>query len=225
VIHAFTRSAKEVSGDFYDFVEIDKDRTLVVIGDASGKGIPACMVMAMTRSFIRANIDRYTGLENMLEELNSNLYRDTATGRFITLGCCLLDRNLQTVEFARAGHTELIIYSSKYKLRKIHPGGTALGLMPKNMAGNYDVFKFTFKPYYSMLLFSDGIIDANNAAGEEFGQERLEKIFYDSCEHKNPPIRSAEGIMSAIENFTAGQQQGDDQTIVVISHKDAFVIK
>ena len=96
-IHAFTRASKEVSGDFYDFVEIDQDRLLVVVGDACGKGIPACMIMAMTRSFVRANINRFTTLKELLIELNKNLYRDTGDGRYITIGACLLNKRESTL--------------------------------------------------------------------------------------------------------------------------------
>ncbi|MCP4177396.1 MAG: SpoIIE family protein phosphatase [bacterium] len=223
VIHAFTRSAKEVSGDFYDFVEIDKDRLLVVLGDASGKGIPACMVMAMTRSFIRANAERFTTLREMLDELNTNLYRDTDEGRFTTLSCCLLDRKEKTVEFARAGHTELLIFSSKQKIRKVRPHGSALGLLPQDIAGSFDSFSFTFKPYYSMILFSDGIVEAINSENKEFGLEKLENIFYESCIRKNTPSKCTEKILRNLDEFSSEQERFDDQTMMIISHEDSFI--
>ena len=223
IINAFTRSAKEVNGDFYDFVEIDNNKLLIVIGDASGKGIPACMVMAMTRSFIRANINRFTTLSDMFNELNFNLYRDTDEGRFTTLACCLLDKEDHTVEFVRAGHTELFIYSHKQKVRKIRPDGTALGLLPNSLSGDYDTFSFVFKPYYSMMLFSDGIVEASNEAGEEFGIEKLKNILYESSKKKNSPTKTTEKIINEINEFSGDSSQTDDQTIIVISHKDAFI--
>jgi phosphoserine phosphatase RsbU/P len=223
VIHAYSKSAKEVSGDFYDFVKVDENRMLVVIGDASGKGIPACMVMAMTRSFIRANVERFTNLEDMLSELNTNLYRDTTAGRFATLSCCLLNKEEETIEFSRAGHTELLCYSSKNSVRKITPHGTALGLLPQEIAGNYDTFSFVFKPYYSIMLFSDGLTEATDASGQEYGVNRLKNIFLESCKSKNAPRKATEMIISSIDQFSESQEQTDDQTLVIISHKKAFI--
>jgi sigma-B regulation protein RsbU (phosphoserine phosphatase) len=222
-IYAFTRSAKEVSGDFYDFVPIDANRLLVVLGDASGKGIPACMMMAMTRSFIRANAARFTTLSDMMLELNSNLYRDTDEGRFTTITCCVLDKKEQTVEFARAGHTELIVFSSRQKTRKLRPHGTALGLLPTDMAGAYDSITFTFKPYYSMLLFSDGIIEAVDPNGEEFGTTKLEELFYESCCRKNSPEKTTDKILRTIDEFSGTREINDDQTIVIIGHESSFI--
>ncbi|MCF7790861.1 MAG: SpoIIE family protein phosphatase [Victivallales bacterium] len=223
VIHAFSRSAKEVSGDFYDFVKVDDNRMLVVIGDASGKGIPACMVMAMARSFIRANVERFTTLEDLLLELNTNLYRDTTAGRFATLSCCLLNRKEETVEYGRAGHTELLCYSRKNKARKIIPHGTALGLLPPEITGNYDTFSFVFKPYYTIMLFTDGITEATDSSGQEYGIDRLHDIFLESCKKKNSPRKATELTMRSVNDFSESQEQADDQTIVTISHIKAFI--
>jgi len=223
VIHAFTRSAKEVGGDFYDFVEIDNDRLLVVIGDASGKGVPACMVMAMARSFLRANIERFTTLSSLMEELNKNLYRDTNEGRFITLSCCLLDKKENTVEFARAGHTELLLYSNKNYLRQFSPHGTALGLLPKEFAGSYDTFAFTFKQDFSIMLFSDGITESMNSLGEEFGIDKLTDIFLESSKRKNTPNKCTNKVFRTVDEFTEGEGQSDDQTLIIISHESLFI--
>ncbi len=223
VIYAFTRSAKEVSGDFYDFVQIDSDRLLVVLGDACGKGIPACMMMAMTRSFIRANAGRFTTLSDMMLELNSNLCRDNSDGRFTTIACCLLDKEEQTMEFARAGHTELIVFSSRQKTRKLKPHGTALGLLPADLAGSYDTIGFTFKAYYSALLFSDGIIEAIDNKGEEFGPGRLSEVFYESCCRKNSPEKTTDKILRTIDEFIGVNEIIDDQTMVIIGHESSFI--
>ncbi len=223
VINAFTRSAKEVNGDFYDFVEIDKNRLLVVIGDASGKGVPACMVMAMTRSFIRANVERFTNLGNLFEELNTNLYRDTNEERFVSLSCCLLDKKEETLEFCRAGHTELLLFSNKNKVRQISPDGAALGLLPSELTDNFDTLSFLFEPNFSIMLYSDGITEATNAAGKEFGLERLNKIFLESCKRKNTPRKCTDKILRAVDKFSPEEDQSDDQTIVIISHEKSFI--
>lgn len=218
-VYAFARSAKEVSGDFYDFVEIDEHRLLVVIGDASGKGIPACMLMSMTRSFIRANVGRFPSLHLLLAELNKNLFRDAGDGRFVTIAMCLLDRHEHTVEYARAGHTELLIHLPGHRLRRIYPDGAALGLMPEEVSGHFDILTFSFLPGMSLLLFTDGITEALNRQGEEYGLDRLERLFAASFEEHCSPQQATEQILHQVDEFSGGTGQTDDQTMVIISHQ------
>ena len=216
-IKAFSKPAKEVSGDFYDFVEIDKNRLLVVVADACGKGIPACMLMAMTRSFIRAGIERFTTLHDMMQDLNKDLFRDTGDERFVTVSCCLLDKKESIVEFARAGHTELLISRKDHPIRTIFPDGAALGLLPSEIVGDFDLISFAFLDDMSILLFSDGITEALNKNGEEFGLQALLNIL-DKNETKAPELL-IENILHDVNEFALDVEQADDQTIVVISNK------
>jgi serine phosphatase RsbU (regulator of sigma subunit)/putative methionine-R-sulfoxide reductase with GAF domain len=218
VVHSFTRSSKEVSGDFYDFVQIDENRLLVVVGDASGKGIPACMIMAMARSFIRSNSDRFTNLKDLLRELNFNLFRDTEEDRFITLACCLLDRKEGTVEYARAGHTELQVCVRNH-VRKIYPEGSALGLLPNELS-NFETICFEFTPEMSLLLFTDGITEAINSKGEEFGSERLSNVYLRLCgPGRHQPESILSKVLEAVDEFTEHSEIiADDQTMVLIQH-------
>ena len=174
-IHAFTRSSKEVNGDFYDFVKIDDDRLLIVLGDACGKGVPACMLTAMTRSFIRSSVSNFENIESFLREINHNLFRDTDEERFVTLACCLLDRRNSLLEYARAGHTELLAYTHEH-IRKIYPTGSGLGILPDEMA-TFDSICLEFTEGMSIMLFSDGITEALNEDNEEYGLERLQEEF------------------------------------------------
>lgn len=218
-VHAFYRSAKEVGGDFYDFVEIDKNRLLLVIGDACGKGIPACMIMAMTRSFIRSNARRFTTLSDMMTELNCNLFRNTADERFVTVACCLIDHKQGILEFARAGHTELLVKTPEHRPRRVFPEGTALGLMPADLAGSYDTFSFSCTPKMSLLFFTDGITEALNSKDEEFGIKRLTETFSRSGDLDNSPQETIERILRVLDQFTEGTQQSDDQTLVILKHR------
>lgn len=217
MIHAFTRASKEVSGDFYDFVEIDRDRLLVVIGDACGKGIPACMIMAMTRSFIRANSSHFVSMKDFLQNLNDNLYRDTGDGRYITLGICLLDKRESTIEYARAGHTELLVYIRNH-IRSINPDGAGLGLLPSDLA-DCDTICLEFTPDMAVLLFTDGINEAVNPEGEYFGIERIRDVYMKSCIGNDTPEESVSKIMDAVDSFSGNpESQADDQTLVIIRH-------
>ncbi len=218
-VEAFCRPAKEVAGDFYDFIEIDEDRMLVVVGDACGKGIPACMLMSMTRSFLRSNASRFTTLNEMLIELNANIYRDSDEERFITLACCLLDKKNATVEYGRAGHTELLIYVRKH-IRKIFPEGPALGLFPPEIA-EFDTVVMSFAKEMDILLFSDGITEALNTKSDEFGIDKLCNTFKHSCINHTSPRKVLDSIVYKVDDFTEGMLElGDDQTLLIIRHKE-----
>ena len=217
VVQAFTRASKEVSGDFYDFVQIDDDRLLVVIGDACGKGIPACMIMSMTRSFIRSNVERFVSLKDLLRELNENLFRDTGDERYITLACCLLDKKESTMEYARAGHTELLVYVRNH-IRTINPEGSALGLLPSELS-DFDTLCIGFSPDMSILLFTDGITEATSPKGEYYGVDRLKDTYRNSCVQSLPPEKAIDLIMDSVDAFSESpESQADDQTMVIIRH-------
>ena len=213
-VTAFSRSAKEVNGDFYDFVQIDEDRLLVVIGDACGKGVPACMLSAMTRSMIRAMADNFTNLGDFLRELNRKMYRGTDADRFITLGCCLLDRKNSLMEFGRAGHTELLAFMRDH-IRAFSPQGAALGILPDEFS-EFETFCTAFEPGMSLLLFSDGLTEAVNADGVEFGMERLQDLFRLSCINGESARNAINLMLEEVGSYEA--DQGDDQTLIIIQH-------
>jgi sigma-B regulation protein RsbU (phosphoserine phosphatase) len=213
-INAYTRSAKEGNGDFYDFVKIDDDRLLIVIGDACGKGVPACMLSAMTRSFIRAMADKFTTLQSFLIELNVKIYSDTDDGRFITVNCCLLDKKYSLLEFGRAGHTELITFVHNH-LRVIYPEGAALGILPSEYT-NFDTFCLAFEYGMSFMVFSDGLTEAVNENEEEYGLERLKNAFQQAIQKGCTSEQVIAEIMQDIEKFAPTQI--DDQTMILIRY-------
>ena len=213
-INAYTRPAKEVNGDFYDFVKIDDDRLLIVIGDACGKGVPACMLSAMTRSFIRALADKFTTLQSFLIELNDKIYSDTDDGRFITVNCCLLDKRNSLLEFGRAGHTELITFVHNH-LRVIYPDGSALGILPSEYT-SFDTFCLAFEYGMSFMVFSDGLTEAVNDNNEEYGLERLKNAFHQAVQKGCSSEQIIAEIMADVENFAT--EQIDDQTMILIRY-------
>ncbi len=213
-LQAFTCSAKEVNGDFYDFVQIDEDRMLVVIGDACGKGVPACMLTAMTRSYIRAAAANFTDLEFFLREINRNLHQESEADRFVSLACCIFDRRNSIMEVARAGHTELLTFVRGH-IRRINPEGAVLGLLPDELVV-FDTMCMEFNGNMALLLYSDGITEALSKEGEEFGIERLEQLFRSTQERHEPPIEACNTILAAVGKFA--ETQIDDQTLLLVKH-------
>ena len=209
---ARTTSAKEVNGDFFDMVRIDDDRLLVMVGDACGKGMPACILASMTRSFARALASEFTTLTKFLRDVNANLNRDSDADRFITMGCCLIDRRGALVEFGRAGHTDLIMHIHGH-LRRLSPRGTALGMLP-NEDAEFDTICLAVDRGSSLMLYSDGLSEALNHDREEFGAERLVNAFHVACTHRDTPGAIIDEVMTAVREFE--YEQNDDQTIVLI---------
>ena len=211
-IHAYSRSAKEVNGDFYDFVRIDDDRMLVVIADACGKGIPACMLTAMTRSVARSLIDNFTTLQDFLRTLSDKLHRDTDADRFITLGCCLLNKKDMLLEFARAGHTDLVTFIHNH-IRIMSPRGTAVGMLPGKLFKS-DTICIALEPGTTVMMYSDGFTEATNAEGKEFGQERLVQTFEQACTECDTLEEIVKRISKKVIEYE--ESQADDQTLVLI---------
>ncbi|MBR1952054.1 MAG: SpoIIE family protein phosphatase [Lentisphaeria bacterium] len=211
-IDARTRSAKEVNGDYYDFVEIDSDRLLVIIGDACGKGVPACMLTAMTRSFARSMANSFTTLPEFLAELNKKLFNDTQGDRFITVGCCLLNKRDSLLEFGRAGHSAMVTHVHNH-IRIIKPDGTGLGIMPEDFA-SYETFCLSLDPGSTVMMYTDGMTEAINSFEEEFGTQRLIDAFSESCKKHTENSKIIDDLMSAVTLFE--REQADDQTVVLI---------
>lgn len=215
-IYAKTRPAKEVNGDFYDIIRIDDDRMLVLLGDAAGKGVPACLLSAMARSFARGMIDNFTTLTDFMCGLNQKLCRDSDADRFITMGCCLIDKRRSLVELGRAGHTDMVCYIHRH-LRILSPAGSMLGMLPPELA-NFETICLALDPGSKVMLFSDGLNEATDAAGTEFGFERLARSFARIAAAGIPDNAIPEAIIQSVQNYEA--VQGDDQTVVLISVAD-----
>ena len=209
---ARTTSAKEVNGDFFDMVKIDENRLLVMVGDACGKGMPACILASMTRSFARAMAAQFTTLTKFLRDVNANLNRDSDADRFITLGCCLIDKRGGLIEFGRAGHTDMIMHIHDH-LRRLSPRGTALGMLPDEDA-EFDTICLAVDHGTSIMLFSDGLSEALSHDRREFGTERLANAFHVACDHRETPSEIIDEVMNAVHDFEF--EQNDDQTIILI---------
>lgn len=216
-IHASSIAAREVSGDFYDFVQLDRDRILVMVGDASGKGLPACLVMSMARSYIRANIAHFTSLKNLMYELNTALYRDLDDERYLTLAICLLNKRENTLEYVRAAHPPVIMYVRNHT-RCIEPEGMAIGMLPPEFV-HYDSFITQFGSQMGILMYTDGINEATNPEGVQYGEKRIEDIFRENCRNDVPPEQTIRQILTGVSNYAVTDTDLDDRTIVVITPK------
>jgi len=211
----FTKPAKEVGGDYYDFIEIDTDRLLVIVADASGKGIPAGMIMTMCRSSLHALVENFTDLNTLLVTLNSILYNDTEGCHFITLAACLLNRKTNEMEYARAGHTEFLLRARENDIFVSAPEGSGLGLLPPMFVNSFEVLKVDVDKNQQILMFSDGITEACDRNDEEFGVDRLIKSWDELLIENGNQFRPSQ-IIDKVDSFTEYADASDDRTIVFI---------
>ncbi len=218
-IHATSRSAREVGGDFYDFVPIDDHRLMLVSADASGKGLPASLLMAMSQSFVRACAQHYTTLQAFLHELDQFLYQDTDRSHFVTMAVVVIDRESCVCEYARAGHTELLLQTPEGAVRTINPQGPALGLLPRDLPVIFDTLSFVFRPGTRLLLFTDGITECLNSRDKEFALERLIQVWRQTRDKSVE--ETARAITEATDRFRGEKEQSDDQTLVILARSGA----
>ena len=166
----------------------------------------------MTRSVARSLIDNFTTLHDFLCKLSDKLNRDTDADRFITLGCCLLDKKNMLLEFARAGHTDLVTFVHNH-IRIMSPRGAALGILPARLV-KFDTICIAIEPGTTVMMYSDGFTEAIDAEGNEFGQDQLVDTFESACSGKNTLEEVVKVIANRIIDYE--ESQSDDQTLVLI---------
>lgn len=207
--------AREVGGDYFDLIS-DPDGHLwsVCIGDVSGKGIPAGIVMMMARSTIHALLRARTSPDHILVELNNLIAPDIEEDSFMSLLLMEWDADTKTLRYASAGHESIIVYRAASKQCEVIPsGGVAIGLLP-------DLDEYTnieLLPLQSgdlVTLYTDGVTEARNPESEEFGLSRLVEAVQRHAEKEEPPSDLIQKIMVDIHAFVDDAEQYDDLTLV-----------
>jgi sigma-B regulation protein RsbU (phosphoserine phosphatase) len=202
--------AREVAGDYYDFIPGDGRQLGVVIADVSDKGMPAALFMALTRSIVRASVDRATSSAEGITHANRLICADSTGGMFVTLFYMLLDPAAGEVTYVNAGHNPPLLYRAEQdELTQLARTGMALGVMED---AQFEQRTLHLHPEDFLLLYTDGVTDATDAQGQDFGMERL---LHTVVEHADGP---AADIVSALEQavagFTHSSARFDDITIV-----------
>src|SRR5829696_1604452 len=214
-IAAYYRPAREVGGDFYDFFEVGDGRLGLVVGDASGKGIPAAMVMANTRSVLRTIAqggDIAPG--HVLAEANEFLCPDIPSNMFVTCFYGVLDPSSDTFTYANAGH-DLPYLHRNGDAEKLRSRGMPLGLMPEM---SYEEKETILQAGESVLFYSDGLVEAHDPQGEMFGFPRLRTLV---AEHDDEESSLVDLLMKELYSFTGeGWEQEDDITLVTLERSE-----
>lgn len=207
-IYAKMIPAKEVGGDLYDFFLIDKYRLGVVIGDVSGKGIAAALLMAVCKTLLKATAYKGMPVDSVLFEVNNILVDESPSNMFVTVFYGVLDTRSGTFEYSNGGHNSPYRLSNDGSIKQIpEVGGLLLGAM-KDV--EYQSNVIMLKPGESLFFYTDGVTEAFNKDEEEFQDRRLEELLL----NKNT-FSATDCVLQVFENvqtFTDGVEQSDDIT-------------
>ena len=210
-IAAYYQPAREVGGDFYDFLELEDGCLGLVVGDATGEGVPAALVMANTQSALRA-VARREGITpgQVLAEVNEVLYAYISPNMFVTCFYCILDPKSGTLSYANAGH-DLPYLHRDGAAEELRATGMPLGLMP---GMRYEEKETILEAEDKVLFYSDGLVEAHDPKGEMFGFPRLRALVAEHAEEERP---LGEFLMEELYSFVGqGWEQEDDITLLTL---------
>jgi serine phosphatase RsbU (regulator of sigma subunit) len=211
-IATYYQSAREVGGDLYDFLSFEDGRLGLVIGDVADKGVPAAMVMASTRSMLRAAAQVSTSPGEVLERVNDLLYSDIPPNMFVTCFYAVLDPTSGNLRFANAGH-DLPYTRHAGSVCELRATGMPLGLMP---GMHYEEQEVIVAVDESILFYSDGLVEAHNPEREMFGFPRLKALLQ---EHTGG-AKLIDFLLGELRNFTGeGWEQEDDMTMLTLQRR------
>ena len=216
--HRYRLAAKadtcyEVGGDFYDFLPISNTVLWTVIADVSGKGISAALVMSTLQASLRALIVGVHSFERLLEQMNGMVRDFTGGSIYVTLFLALLDSESNKLHYINAGHNPPVLVRADGRLELLEEGGTVVGLLP---GVRYNRAQVEVYPGDVLVLYTDGVVEASNAAGDMYGIEGLVRSVEAARPSVAPPAVLAR-ILADVNEFSAGAPATDDQTLVIIS--------
>ncbi|MBU1878798.1 MAG: GAF domain-containing protein, partial [Chloroflexi bacterium] len=208
------RSARQVGGDFYDFIELPGDCWGLVVADVSDKGVPAALFMALSRTMIRAAAAEGRQPAQLLSQVNTLMLADTRSEMFVTAFYAMLDTRQHSLTYANAGHNPpLLVRAQTGELVRLANHGIVLGIVPDVMLENSPM---DLALGDVLVLYTDGVTDAIDAQDHEFGEERLAALVQ---QHAHRPAREiVAAIDQAVADFVGDTPAFDDFTLVVLKH-------
>jgi sigma-B regulation protein RsbU (phosphoserine phosphatase) len=215
-----TRSAQEIGGDFFDFLDLGRGRLGTVIGDVSGRGVPAALYMVKTLSEFRLEAYASFKISRILQNLNTRLVQNSTMGMFVTLCYAVFDPSTGIVEFANAGHLPVYIYRGRGKrFDQVRlASGLPLGILED---AQIKTQKIKLEKGETVFLLTDGVVEAKNEQGEDFGWDRFESYLSDlsadlTCQ------QITERLFSSLDRFRGHFAIPDDVTFLAVKYTGAL---
>jgi len=208
ILEWFCKPAREVGGDFYDFYELDDENTMIMIGDASGKGVPAAIFTTIIQNLIKLFMKNELDPAKVLCDINNQICENNPEMMFITLFLGIYNKKTHKLTYANAGHNPPLIKEDKYKLLEV-ASEIVLGVLE-----DYEFKNHEMEIRQELILYTDGITDAQNKEHELYGEKRLIN-FLNYHEHDE----IMDGLIKEVNEFTNGEEQFDDMTLLLMHIK------
>jgi sigma-B regulation protein RsbU (phosphoserine phosphatase) len=206
--------AKEVGGDLYDFFMIDKYRLGIVIGDVSGKGIAAALLMAVCKTLLKATANKGMPADNILSEVNNIIVDESPSNMFVTVFYGVLDTRSGAFEYSNGGHNSPYLLSKDGSIKQIpEVGGLIIGAMRNS---EYQSNVIILQPGESVFFYTDGVTEAFNKEKEEYKEARLEKVL--EGKHSLSTTDLVTQVFEDVQTFTNGFEQSDDITCLALKY-------
>jgi sigma-B regulation protein RsbU (phosphoserine phosphatase) len=202
--------ARTIGGDLYDFLPYDANRSAIALGDVSGKAAPAALYAALVSGIMRSVASQHLSPSEMLRTLNDALQERRLDSQYVTMLFGVWNDENLTVQIANGGSVQPLFCRGE-EIETIRAEGFPLGMFPN---ATWDEFSISTQPGDSVVFFSDGIVDAQNSAGEMFGNDRL--IATVKKNHHKSASKLAESILNDVGRFQGKRDRFDDETVVVL---------
>lgn len=204
-------SCYEIGGDYYDFIERHDGRMLIALGDVSGKGTAAALLMSSLHAAIHAQVSTQSPLDEIVGSVNRYLAENTPSNRFVTLFVAELEPATGKLKYINAGHNPPLVGRINGSIEQLDSGGFPLGIIP---TAEFELGEMVLDPGESLVVYSDGVSEANNLAGDEFGLERLSSVIQGNLRSSASGLRDK--VESALSSFTQTAPANDDITLVIV---------
>jgi serine phosphatase RsbU (regulator of sigma subunit) len=202
---------REVGGDYYDFIRVSDSRLGLAIADVSGKGIPAALLMAGFRMCLLAEIRNEFAIRAVMRKVNSLLHESTDRDKFVTAVYGVLDFRNRVLIFSNAGHNPPILAREDGTIEYLFDGGVALGVLPD---ASYEERPIALRPGDVLVMYTDGVSEAESSSREQFGQMRLESALLELRDRGAREI--VDGLLAAVEDWSGERGRTDDLTLMVV---------
>ncbi len=218
-LHAKNLPARILSGDFYDYVSPDIGKLGAVIADVSGKGFPAALVASTCRSALQAHAQAQASPSSVLSAVNRQIFDDIKVDMFVSAIYLILDQATGTIRLARAGHPEPMVWRQTPAIvETLQSPGLGLGI------DQGDVFdrvtkdiSLTLQSGDCLLVYTDGVSEAENAEGDEFGEDRIRQLL--ATHASEGPVAVIDAVLGAVASFCGGSAPSDDITLVALQRE------
>lgn len=209
-------TAQSVGGDYFDYIQIDEHRWAVCLGDISGKGLPASLLMSNLQAILRAQTLHLDTPAAILNKANVQLYQSTSTEKFATLFLGIVDTKKHTLQFSSGGHEYPFLVKDNGTCARLQANGVPLGIVN---GFEYPQELISLEPGDCIFVYSDGVTESMDEEEEEFGEKRLEELLVSSAKDRYAPRNLIDRIFKASIEHRGSKHLFDDMTALILARK------